>query len=464
VQALASTDTLLKCATKIYHTAAFMQLVFDSKHGVLMNNYYVTAVGILDAGQQFNLVMLAVSNKEDEKLFCSLIQSLQHARASFSIAISVECTMLDKCSAIQHALRQYYPNSLTGNCKFHLLQNIKKKISMWNINVPETIPASQNSKFIVRARDACEKFTMESIRWLSSIAFEHDFAICADLFLTKLEAQGPEILSSVFRNENFHSIKRVWARAFMPWGSASTNNSLELFNGNALSQDIAGGTRTTVAQLFRDLEGFSRSQSEECFSHTVPITPLDVGRNFAASSLMVRESCCIVYFDESALPLFRDDENGGFYVISGLSERGGESIDTLLAVQMECIRQAMVACSEVGHIMREGRNMSHSLEGVALKDSFNMLQRAIIAWELNYYHVRFIPPRLNKSLIHAREVAFVAAANLSLQTSERAIANSALNSNRFLYMGVLNHTCSCPNYYLYNACKHALWATMYTTH
>jgi hypothetical protein len=29
------------------------------------------------------------------------------------------------------------------------------------------------------------------------------------------------------------------------------------------------------------------------------------------------------YFDESALPLFRDDENGGFYVISGLSKRGG---------------------------------------------------------------------------------------------------------------------------------------------
>jgi hypothetical protein len=101
---------------------------------------------------------------------------------------------------------------------------------MWNINVPETIPASQNSKFIVRARDACEKFSMESIRWLSSIAFKHDFTICADLFLTKLEAQGHEILSSVLRNEYFHGMKRGWARALMPCGSASTNNSLESFN------------------------------------------------------------------------------------------------------------------------------------------------------------------------------------------------------------------------------------------
>jgi MULE transposase domain/SWIM zinc finger len=472
VQVFASTDTLLKVAAKIYHTAAVMQLVVDSKHRVLMNNYPVTAVGFLDAGQQFNLVMLAVSNKEDEEFFCSLIQSLQNALASCSIAISVECTMSDNCSAIQHALHQYYPNSLAGNCKFHLLQNIKKKRSMWNINVPETIPASQKSKFIVRARDACEKFAMESIRWLSSIAFEHDFTICADLFLTKLEAQGHEVMSNVLRNEYFHSMKRGWARAFMPCGSASTNNSLESFNGNALSRDIVGGTRTTMAQLFRDLEGFFRSQSEEKCSHTVPITPLDVGRNVAASSQMLvrvkewyaKAIALATFFDESALPLFRDDDNGGFYVISGLSKRGGESIDTLLAGQMGCIQQAMVACSEAGRVMGEWRNMSHSLAEVALKDSFNMLQRAIIARDLSYYHVRFIPPQLNKSLIHAREVASVAAADLSLQTFEREIAISALNSNKFLYLGVLNHACSCPNYHLYNACKHALWATMHTTH
>jgi threonine aldolase len=84
-------------------------------------------------------------------------------------------------------------------------------------------------------------------------------------------------------------------------------------------------------------------------------------------------------------------------VISGLSKRGGESIDTLLAGQMGCIQQAMVACSEAGRIMREWRNMSHSLPEVALKDSLNMLQRAIIALDLSYYHVRFIPHQLNKS-------------------------------------------------------------------
>jgi hypothetical protein len=113
---------------------------------------------------------------------------------------------------------------------------------------------------------------MESIRWLSSIAFEHNFTTCADLFLTKLEIQGHEILSDVLRNEYFRSMNRVLARAFIPCGSARTNNSLESFNGNALSQDVVGGTRTTMAQLFRDLEGFFMSQSEETVLIQCPLS------------------------------------------------------------------------------------------------------------------------------------------------------------------------------------------------
>jgi hypothetical protein len=87
----------------------------------------------------------------------------------------------------------------------------------------------------VRARNACEKFDMEFIRWLSSIAFELDFAICADLFLTKLEAQGHEILSNVLRSKHFRIMKRGWARALISCGSAITNKSQESFKGNALS-------------------------------------------------------------------------------------------------------------------------------------------------------------------------------------------------------------------------------------
>jgi hypothetical protein len=47
---------------------------------------------------------------------------------------------------------------------------------------------------------------------------------------------------------------------------------------------------------------------------------------------------------------------------------------------------------------------------------------------------------------------------------EREIAIYALNSINVLYTVVLNGACSYTNYYLYNTGKHALCATMYTTH
>jgi hypothetical protein len=53
-----------------------MQLVIDSKHRVLLNNYLISVVGILDAGQQFNMIALAVSNKEYEEFFYCLLQEM----------------------------------------------------------------------------------------------------------------------------------------------------------------------------------------------------------------------------------------------------------------------------------------------------------------------------------------------------------------------------------------------------
>jgi hypothetical protein len=151
---------------------------------------------------------------------------------------------------------------------------------------------------------------MESIWWLSSIAFEHDFTICADLFLTKLEAQGHEMLSNVLRDEYFQGMKRGWARAFLPCRSASTNNSRESFNGNALSRDIVGGTRTTMAQQFRDLDGFFKSI--EMFSYSAH-RPTGRGTkchgklsDASPRNGMIRESYCVGYLfrriNASAIP------------------------------------------------------------------------------------------------------------------------------------------------------------------
>jgi hypothetical protein len=72
----------------------------------------------------------------------------------------------------------------------------------------------------------------------------------------------------------------------MPKGSASTNNSLEAFNGNVLSRDIVRGTLTTMSQFFSAFEGLFRSQSNRSTSNLAPLTAADGRPNVRSTSRM----------------------------------------------------------------------------------------------------------------------------------------------------------------------------------
>jgi MULE transposase domain len=97
----------------------------DSKHRVLVNNYPVTALGVLDAGQQFNLIALALSNKEDKNMYSAMIQGVETVLQSIGVYMDPECTMSDDSNAIQKSFIRYYPNGSICGCFFHLQQNIK---------------------------------------------------------------------------------------------------------------------------------------------------------------------------------------------------------------------------------------------------------------------------------------------------------------------------------------------------
>jgi hypothetical protein len=71
----------------------------------------------------------------------------------------------------------------------------------------------------------------------------------------------------------------------MPKRSASTNNSLEAFNGNVLYRDIVCGTRTTASQFFSAFEGLFRSQSRSA-STLAPLTVADERPNVRSTSRM----------------------------------------------------------------------------------------------------------------------------------------------------------------------------------
>jgi hypothetical protein len=65
-----------------------------------MNNYPVRALRVLDAGQQFNLIELALSNKEDGNMYSAMIQGVETALQSIGVHMDPEYTMSDNCEAI----------------------------------------------------------------------------------------------------------------------------------------------------------------------------------------------------------------------------------------------------------------------------------------------------------------------------------------------------------------------------
>jgi DNA-binding LacI/PurR family transcriptional regulator len=86
-----------------------------------MDNYPVIALGVLDAGQQFNLIALALPNKEDENMYSAMVQGVETVLQSIGVHMDPECTMSDNYDAIQKSFIRYYPNGSIGGCFFHIL-------------------------------------------------------------------------------------------------------------------------------------------------------------------------------------------------------------------------------------------------------------------------------------------------------------------------------------------------------
>jgi hypothetical protein len=122
-------------------------------------------VGILDAGQQFNMIALAVSNKEDEEIFYCLLQAVKNSLQLLELYPTFTSTMSDKSDAMQRALRRCFPSVVIGNCLFHLQQNINKKRAVWNVQVPKIVPVNSRSKWAVRRRDENESIARDAVNW-----------------------------------------------------------------------------------------------------------------------------------------------------------------------------------------------------------------------------------------------------------------------------------------------------------
>ena len=116
---LISTDVLLKKVSRIGDTGLHgFQLCTDSKYKVFLNNYSIIVVGCFDECQQFNLIALSVSNKEEEKAFSDILAWIQRACMEVEADFTPECTMSDSCDAILNSFKNFFPQATIGNCLF----------------------------------------------------------------------------------------------------------------------------------------------------------------------------------------------------------------------------------------------------------------------------------------------------------------------------------------------------------
>jgi hypothetical protein len=285
-----------------------------------------------------------------------------------------------------------------------------------------------------------------------------------------LHAQGESELSNTLRAEYFQGIKRGWARCMMPCGSAGTNNSLEAFNGSILERDIVAGSRMTMAQFLESVEGPLRQQSQIFTEKYPPLTPLDVRQTVRASSHMkllvkawyAKELELDGEIARSTMPVHAPDGHGGFYMLSANSRRSGHPIENVLTGHHDRIVAVMELCSEATAFLGSWTSMEGSVASQLFESIFKRLTDAVQARDTSFYHIRLLAPVLNKSLLHARRVANEIVSNVSSDEQERTAACNALNNDEFLGMGAA-HSCSCAQFYNYNACKHVLLATMKTT-
>jgi hypothetical protein len=142
----------------------------------------------------------------------------------------------------------------------------------------------------------------------------------------------------------------------MPKGSASTNNSLEAFNGNVLSRDIVCGTGTTISQFFSAFEGPFRSQSNRSDSNLAPLKAADGRPNVRSTSrmnILLKQSSAKaivinIYYEDGPLRCYKDDINSRFYNVSG-----GRSIDMLLENSAVVFSQVMSACAVASCVLAQ---------------------------------------------------------------------------------------------------------------
>jgi hypothetical protein len=114
-----------------------------------------------------------------------------------------------------------------------------------------------------------------------------------------------------------------------------------------------------------------------------------------------------ISYDNGPLPCYKYDSNGGFYIVSGRSYRGGRSIDTLLESSAVVFGHAMSACAVAGCAVAQWSSIrlaagrgeiaetTVNSNVLRLKEAWTKIREALSDRDTSFYHLHLIPNGCN---------------------------------------------------------------------
>lgn len=147
------------------------QIFFGSMYKFLHNNHSVTVVGFLDAGLRFYLLSLSISSKEDQNAYEFIPKLTIYGITSLESKFTVKCITSDQDDSIMNALSRLFT---IGSYFYHLIQNHKRKRTVWNIHVSDSCTtAAEKQKHVRKEREILSRHGKLTLDWLASYPALH---------------------------------------------------------------------------------------------------------------------------------------------------------------------------------------------------------------------------------------------------------------------------------------------------
>jgi hypothetical protein len=180
----------------------------DSTYKLIRNGFMVYVFGKTDLQHKFHHIVIGIYSHEQEQDFDHLYENLIKYSSKIDLEFDPDYIMQDACQASYNSANSYF-NATILMCYFHVMQNIKKKMSSFNNKLQDQIKLEIHNIHMSKTKVKCYELMNEMLQKYKDTHKE---------FVTYLT------------NQWFKGDFKRWKIHESPPGYAATNSSIEGYN------------------------------------------------------------------------------------------------------------------------------------------------------------------------------------------------------------------------------------------